>query len=52
MPKARVLNVVVGTASKTQLTASVSLVRLRAMSELRLTLTRTDHEWRVAQVLG
>src|SRR5262245_9112209 len=52
VPKARVLNVVLGTANKTQVTASVSLVRLRAVSELRLTLTRTDHEWRVAQVLG
>ena len=52
VPKARVLNVVLGTASKQQVTASVSLVRLRAVSELRLTLTRTDDEWRVAQVLG
>ncbi|HSD25145.1 MAG TPA: hypothetical protein VLB79_12545 [Solirubrobacterales bacterium] len=52
VPRARVLNVVLGTASKTQLTASVSLVRLRAVSELRLTLTRTNREWRVAQVLG
>ncbi|HET9120632.1 MAG TPA: hypothetical protein VFN72_08860 [Solirubrobacterales bacterium] len=52
VPKARVLNVVLGTANKTQVTASVSLVRLRAVSELRLTLTRTDHSWRVAQVLG
>ena len=52
VPKARVLNVVLGTASKQQATASVSLVRLRAVSELRLTLTRTEDEWRVAQVLG
>jgi hypothetical protein len=52
VPKARVLNVVLGTASKQQATASVSLVRLRAVSELRLTLTRTGDEWRVAQVLG
>ena len=52
VPKARVLNVVLGTASKQQVTASVSLVRLRAVSELRLTLTRTNDEWRVAQVLG
>jgi hypothetical protein len=27
-------------------------VRLRAMSELRLTLTRDGGAWRVAQVLG
>src|SRR5919201_2046502 len=52
VPKARVLNVVLGTASKQQVTASVSLVRLRSMSELRLTLTRDGNEWRVAQVLG
>jgi hypothetical protein len=52
VPKARVLNVVLGTASKQQVTASVSLVRLRAISELRLTLTRTADQWRVSQVLG
>ena len=52
VPKARVLNVVLGAASKQRVTASVSLVRLRAVSELRLTLTRTGDEWRVAQVLG
>jgi hypothetical protein len=52
VPEARVLNVVLGTASKSQMTASVSLVRLRAVSELRLTLTRTGSQWRVAQVLG
>jgi hypothetical protein len=52
VPKARVLNVVLGTATKKQVTASVSMVRLRALSELRLTLTRVGSEWRVAQVLG
>jgi hypothetical protein len=52
VPQARVLNVVLGSSTKQQVTASVSLVRLRALSELRLTLTRTDGEWRVAQVLG
>jgi hypothetical protein len=52
VPQARVLNVVLGSGTKQQVTASVSLVRLRALSELRLTLTRTDDEWRVAQVLG
>jgi hypothetical protein len=52
VPKARVLNVVLGAGSKQQVTASVSLVRLRALSELRLTLTRTADEWRVTQVLG
>jgi len=52
VPRARVLNVVLGASTKQQVTASVSLVRLRTMSELRLTLTRNGDEWRVAQVLG
>jgi hypothetical protein len=52
VPKARVLNVVLGTATKQQVTASVSLARLRAVSELRLTLTRAGDQWRVQQVLG
>jgi hypothetical protein len=52
VPQARVLNVVIGAAGKEQVTASVSLVRLRAISELRLTLTKTADRWRVAQVLG
>jgi hypothetical protein len=52
VPQARVLNVVLGAAGKEQVTASVSLVRLRAISEVRLTLTKTHDEWRVAQVLG
>jgi hypothetical protein len=52
VPRARVLNVVLGQATKNQISASVSLVRLRATSELRLTLTKTGDQWRVAQVLG
>jgi hypothetical protein len=52
VPQARVLNVVLGAAGKEQVTASVSLVRLRAISEVRLTLTKVHDEWRVAQVLG
>jgi hypothetical protein len=52
VPRARVLNVVLGDSTKQQMTASVSLVRLRAASELRLTLTRAGAQWRVAQVLG
>jgi hypothetical protein len=52
VPLARVLNVVIGAAGKEQVTASVSLVRLRAMSEVRLTLTNAGDQWRVAQVLG
>jgi hypothetical protein len=52
VPQARVLNVVLRAAAKNQMTASVSLVRLRAISELRLTLSKTGDQWRVAQVLG
>ena len=52
VPRARVLNVVLTNASKTQITASVSLLRLKAMSEVRLTLILVHNEWRVAQVLG
>jgi len=52
VPQARVLNVVLGATGKQQVTASVSLVRLRAISEVRLTLTKTGDQWRVAQVLG
>ncbi len=52
VPQARVLNVVLGAGAKNQVTASVSLVRLRAISEVRLTLTKTGDVWRVAQVLG
>jgi hypothetical protein len=52
VPRARVLNVVLGAHAKNQVTASVSLVRLRAVSELRLTLNKTGEAWRVAQVLG
>ena len=52
VPQARVLNVVLGAAAKNQVTASISLVRLRAISEVRLTLTKTGDAWRVAQVLG
>ena len=52
VPRAQVLNVVIGAAGNEQVTASVSLVRLRAISEVRLTLTKTGDEWRVGQVLG
>jgi hypothetical protein len=52
VPQARVLNVVLGDAGKQQVTASVSLVRMRAISEIRLTLTKDGNDWRVAQVLG
>lgn len=52
VPQARVLNVVLGQPGKNQISASVSLIRLRAVSEVRLTLTKTGGQWRVAQVLG
>ena len=52
VPQAEVLNVVMGEQAGKQLTASVSLLRLEAASELRLTLQETRHGWRVAGVLG
>ena len=52
VPKARVLNVVLGKGRGRRVDASVSLVRLQAVSELRLTLRRSDGGWRVAAVLG
>jgi hypothetical protein len=53
VPQARVLNVVLAERKKDEVTASVSLARLRAVSEVRLTLTHTDkHGWRVVRVLG
>jgi hypothetical protein len=52
IPQARVLNVVLGEAAKEQVTASVSIVRMRSISEVRLTLTKEGAHWRVAQVLG
>jgi hypothetical protein len=53
VPEARVLNVVLADRTKKQVTASVSLARLRAVSEVRLTLTHTDEDgWKVVQVLG
>jgi hypothetical protein len=52
VPRARVLNVVLGEREGEQVEASVSLVRLRAASELRLTLRHTPEGWQVAEVLG
>jgi hypothetical protein len=53
VPEARVLNVVLADRTKKQVTASVSLARLRAVSEVRLTLTQTEEGgWQVVQVLG
>lgn len=52
VPEAKVLNVVIGKRAGKQLAVSASLLRLKAASELRLTLNRTDDGWRVAEVLG
>ena len=52
VPEAQVLNVVLGKPNGKEMTASVSLLRLEAASELRLTLRETEEGWRVAGVLG
>jgi hypothetical protein len=52
VPKARVLNVVFADRTREQITASVSIVRLRTISEVRLTLQHTEDGWRVSGVLG
>jgi hypothetical protein len=53
VPKARVLNVVMGKRAGERVEASVSLVRLEAVSEVRLTLERSKrHGWRVSEVRG
>ena len=52
VPEAKVLNVVLGERKGAELQASVSLLRLEAASELRLTLRRGEEGWRVAEVRG
>lgn len=52
VPQAKVLNVVLGAQQGKEMTASVSLLRLQAASELRLTLREGKKGWRVAGVLG
>ena len=52
VPKARVLNVVPGEADGKRIEVSVSLVRLQAVSELRLTLKRSGDGWLVTEVRG
>jgi hypothetical protein len=52
VPKAKVLNVVLADRTPEQITASVSIVRLRTISEVRLTLQHTKDGWRVSGVLG
>jgi hypothetical protein len=52
VPEAKVLNVVLADRTPEQITASVSIVRLRTISEVRLTLQHTEDGWRVSGVLG
>jgi hypothetical protein len=52
VPKAKVLNVVLADRTPEQITASVSIVRLQTISEVRLSLQNTKDGWRVSGVLG
>jgi len=52
VPEARVLNVVVGEPKGKLVDASVSMVRLQAVSELRLTLQRDGKGWLVKEIRG
>jgi hypothetical protein len=52
VPEARVLNVVLADRTPEQITASVSIVRLQTISEVRLSLQNTKDGWRVSGVLG
>jgi hypothetical protein len=52
VPQAKVLNVVLAEQEGKEIVASVSLLRLEAASELRLTLRDKGDGWRVVEVLG
>ena len=52
VPEARVMNVVLSEPDGKQVEASVSLLRLRAASELRLTLQAYPEGWQVVGVRG
>lgn len=53
VPAARVLNVVLGKESEKEVVASVSLLRVGTVSEVKLTLTHAeDNIWKVSEVLG
>jgi hypothetical protein len=53
VPAARVLNVVLGKEEEKEVVASVSLLRVGTVSEVKLTLTRAeDNVWKVSEVLG
>lgn len=52
VPRARVVNVLVGKRGKRRMEISVALARLESVSEIRLTLIRAKDRWRVSEVLG
>jgi hypothetical protein len=52
VPKAQVRNVVLGVRHGRHVAASVSLLRLGDLSELRLTLTKLPRGWAVSEVRG
>jgi hypothetical protein len=52
VPTAKVQNIVLGTRHGKQIEASVSLLRLGTLSELRLTLVRKKDAWLVSEVRG
>jgi hypothetical protein len=52
VPTAKVQNVVLGTERGRELEASVSLLRLGDLSELRLTLSKRQDSWAVSEVRG
>ncbi|MGH2981022.1 MAG: hypothetical protein ACRDKV_03140 [Solirubrobacterales bacterium] len=52
VPTAKVQNVVLGAPRGRRMDASVSLLRLGDISELRLSLTRRKGEWMVSEVRG
>jgi hypothetical protein len=52
VPRAKVMNVLAGPRRGRELEVSVALSRLRAVSELRLTLRRRDNGWLVSEVRG
>jgi hypothetical protein len=52
VPQAKVQNVVLGARHGRQVEASVSLLRLGSISELRLTLTEKHGAWAVSEVRG
>jgi hypothetical protein len=52
VPTAKVENVVIGASHGKEVDASISLLRLGDLSELRLTLTKRGGDWAVSEVRG